>query len=45
MVFGVEPLLYGPEFGVQFKDVVAVADGGAEVLSDVVDGQTLIVVP
>ncbi|HXF57300.1 MAG TPA: Xaa-Pro peptidase family protein [Actinomycetota bacterium] len=45
MVFGVEPLLYGPEFGVQFKDVVAVGNDGAEVLSDVVDGQKLMVVP
>jgi Xaa-Pro dipeptidase len=35
MVFGVEPLLYGPHYGLQIKDVVAVRESGATVLSDV----------
>lgn len=42
MVFGVEPLLYGPEFGVQFKDMVAITHDGAQILSDVWDGTGLI---
>lgn len=45
MVLGVEPLVYrtGLGFGLQVKDMVAVADDGpAELLSDVTDNETLI---
>lgn len=42
MVLGIEPLLYLPgEFGMQIKDMVHVGVGGAEVLSDVMDGEEL----
>jgi Xaa-Pro dipeptidase len=45
MAFGVEPLLYGPDFGLQFKDMVAVGPEVAEVLSDVTPVETLPEVP
>lgn len=45
MVFGVEPLLYGPGFGLQIKDVVAVGTEGADLLSDVMEADRLFVVP
>lgn len=45
MVFGVEPLLYGPEFGLQIKDVVAVGESGADVLSDVTPVDEMLRVP
>lgn len=44
MVFGVEPLVYGPEFGIQIKDMVAVGPDGADLLSDVMDADELFVV-
>jgi len=45
MAFGVEPLLYGPEFGLQIKDMVAVGAEAAEVLSDVTPVDALPEVP
>lgn len=45
MVFGVEPLVYGPGFGLQIKDVVAVGPDGSDLLSDVMEGDRLFVVP
>jgi Xaa-Pro dipeptidase len=45
MVFGVEPLLYGREFGLQIKDMVAVGPEAAEILSDVTPVETLPAVP
>ncbi len=45
MVLGVEPLVYGPDFGLQMKDVVAVTADGAERLSDVTDTDSLLIVP
>jgi Xaa-Pro aminopeptidase len=45
MVLGVEPLVYGPAFGLQMKDVLAVTETGSERLSDVTDTDRLLVVP
>ena len=45
MVLGVEPLVYGPEFGLQMKDVVVVTADGSERLSDVTDTDSLLIVP
>lgn len=45
MVFGVEPLLYGPGFGLQIKDMVAVGPNGSDLLSDVMEADQLCVVP
>ncbi len=44
MVFGVEPLVYGPGFGIQIKDMVAVGSAGADLLSDVMEAQKLYVI-
>jgi Xaa-Pro aminopeptidase len=44
MTLGVEPLVYGPDFGLQMKDVVLVGPDGAERLSDVTDTDELVVV-
>jgi Xaa-Pro aminopeptidase len=44
MTLGVEPLVYGPDFGLQMKDVVLVGADGAERLSDVTDTDELLVV-
>lgn len=44
MTLGVEPLVYGPVFGLQMKDVVLVGADGAERLSDVTDTDELVVV-
>jgi Xaa-Pro aminopeptidase len=43
MVLGIEPLVYrtGMGFGLQLKDMVAVTETGAELLSDVTDTDTL----
>ncbi len=43
MVFGIEPLVYrtGFGFGMQVKDMVAVEDSGARLLSDVTDANRL----
>lgn len=43
MVFGMEPLVYrsGYGFGMQIKDMVAIGESGAEVLSDVTDTDAL----
>jgi Xaa-Pro aminopeptidase len=41
MVLGVEPLVYGPQFGLQMKDVVAVTGSGSQRLSDVSDTDRL----
>jgi Xaa-Pro aminopeptidase len=45
-VLGIEPLVYrtGLGFGLQLKDMVAVTEGGCELLSDFTDNQRLIVV-
>lgn len=45
MILGVEPLVYGPDFGIQMKDVVAVTPDGAQRLSDVTNTDELLVVP
>ncbi len=46
MVLGIEPLVYqtGHGFGLQLKDMVAVTDSGAELLSDVTDTDALYVI-
>lgn len=44
MTLGIEPLVYGPEFGLQMKDVVVVGDAGAERLSDVTNTDELFVI-
>jgi Xaa-Pro aminopeptidase len=45
MVLGVEPLLYLPgHFGLQIKDMIHIDDDGPELLSDVMDAETLMVV-
>ena len=43
MVFGMEPLVYrsGHGFGMQIKDMVAISDSGAQLLSDVTDTDVL----
>lgn len=47
MVLGIEPLVYGAGmgFGLQNKDMVAIGDTGAELLSDVTNTDRLIVIP
>lgn len=47
MVLGIEPLVYrtGFGFGMQLKDVVAVTERGAELLSDATDNDRLIMTP
>lgn len=44
MVLGIEPLVYrtGHGFGMQIKDMVAVVDGGCQLLSDVSDTDALL---
>lgn len=46
MVLGIEPLVYrtGHGFGLQLKDMVAVTNDGAELLSDVTDTDALYVI-
>ena len=46
MVLGIEPLVYrtGHGFGLQLKDMVAVTNDGAELLSDVADTDSLFVI-
>lgn len=46
MTMGFEPLVYrtGYGYGMQLKDMVAVTDGGAELLSDATDNDRLIVI-
>lgn len=47
MVLGMEPLVYqtGHGFGMQIKDMVAVTDSGARLLSDVMDTDQLFTIP
>lgn len=47
MVLGMEPLVYrsGHGFGMQIKDMIAVEAGGARLLSDVTDTDSMLVVP
>lgn len=47
LVMGVEPLAYrtGHGFGVQIKDMVAVEDGGARLLSDITNTDEMLVIP
>lgn len=47
LVMGVEPLVYetGHGFGMQIKDMVAVEDAGARLLSDVTSTDELLVIP
>lgn len=47
MVLGIEPLVYGigKGFGLQSKDMVAVTEGGCELLSDQTMNDELIVIP
>ena len=47
MVLGIEPLVYGvgKGFGLQSKDMVAVTEGGCELLSDQTLNDELIVIP
>lgn len=46
MVFGLDPLVYktGYGYGMQVKDMVAIGDSGAQVLSDVSDADELFVI-
>jgi hypothetical protein len=46
MVLGIEPLVYGAGmgFGLQNKDMVAVTESGAEILSDRTNTDRLLVV-
>ncbi len=46
MVLGIEPLVYrtGHGFGLQLKDMVAVTESGAELLSDVTDTDAICVI-
>jgi Xaa-Pro aminopeptidase len=45
MVLGTEPVLLIPgSYGFQVKDIVAVNDGGCDLLSDVTDTDELLVI-